>query len=138
MHIDANQSVMPEPRPAPAETCARRVEPTCAQNAGSGFRPLAGSVPFDVFLDGSNRIARETDTFSLRGGAPDAKPNQPEAGSQKAGPSRKTGWAKLGEVLASVKPGSGTPPPAKVAAAPKAETAAVRHTGTGRLIDVIA
>jgi len=142
MELDLGQSMPLEPRPDPAEARSRCVEPTCAQDAGSGFRPLPGTVPFDVFLEGSNRIARETDTFSLSRAAGEASgarsgSAEPEPAPSPAAAAPKSGWAKLGEVLTSWRPGTTAPPPAKVAPAPEAKTAAVRHTGTGRMIDVI-
>ena len=140
MEFDVSQSMPLEPRPVPAESCARQVEPTCAQDAGSGFRPLPGSVPFDVFLEGANRIARETDTFSLSRAAREAAGEKPKPQAAEPKPAAaKNGWARLGEVLTAWHPGSkAPPPPAKVAKAPEPKTAAVKHTGTGRMIDVIA
>ncbi|MFT5422936.1 MAG: hypothetical protein ACI89L_000705 [Phycisphaerales bacterium] len=143
MDLEVSQSMPLEPRPVPAEVCDRRVEPTRAQDAGSGFHPLPGTVPFDVYLEGSNRIARETDTFSLSQAARDASDADSDSaktkpGSEAASAAPKNGWAKLGEVLTAWHPGSNAPPPpAKVSKAPEPKTAAVRHTGTGRLIDVI-
>lgn len=128
-----------EPRPTRVEACSRRVEPACAKDGPSGFRPLPGSVPFDVFLEGSHRIKRETDTFSLSRAARESAGEAPKPHSAEpktAAP--KNGWAKLGEVLTAWHGSKGPPPAATTSAPPQTQTTAVRHTGTGRMIDVVA
>ncbi|MFG0306975.1 MAG: hypothetical protein ACF8Q5_12265 [Phycisphaerales bacterium JB040] len=99
----------------------------------ASHRPPPGSVPFDAHLEDANRVGRTPDTFSLSG---DASPRRARTTPTDATPApSKSGWARLGDVLT---PASWRRPPAPAQGAPDTRQAVVRHTGTGRMIDVIA
>gem|GEM_PF-3377459 len=110
----------------------RLVESCQGSSVCSSHRPPAGSVPYDAHLENTNRIRRSPDTFSLSG---DHAPRARASRAASTPTTTKAGWAKLGEVL---KPASWRRPPAPAKSATDSRQAVVRHTGAGRMIDVIA